>query len=762
MKILFVFFIALPLFASLLLAEDVNIKVDVSKDLGLVPEIFDSNIWIQNLGNQGGSYIISKFLKENKPSVIQLSLPILLNTKSFEDFKTSLKEYLTMPTSINFFKEVKENNILVIVGFDPCPMPKWLSSRPGDNRPASGIGFTIQSSSPPKDYKLWGKVVEYTLMYLKHELEIKNLGFYVGHEQERDWTGDEQSFFKYYQYAAMAAKKVNESINIGGIGVGSWKGKKYECDSYPSGSQKICIDEGGWANANKAPFLKNFIEYAASNHVPIDFINWHSFGETPQKFPEIAETIRTWLRDYGFDDKKVKLYPSDWTYWEGRYPADYLDTQEIAAYIPQAIYYMWKAGIQWHGHDFDVVDCGGTGGYAGGEARNKETRKGSTFIGDWSLLTWGGGIGGGIAKPMYNALKAINMATHGDESESCKLLETKFTEAENVVAFSTISGNGRKISLIVSNFFPTELEKLKKDFFYLAPMQINFLDEEIKLIKKCMEESKVDSKNKLDTFLQCKDTLLSTLKDPKKIEAIDFTTKIYLCLNNNNVQDCILKASKDLKHPETKKIANTISNILNDCKKPKQAQIHFTNIPFTGKASLSTYTIDSIHSNACILNKNTEPIKTNTSCGIGGVIDQAVWESKEKAEKEGIEATQEYLFSSGYTNNAVELLKNKIKQCKNRKTMKECLNDLIPEISTKFNYTSEKVKKDLLAAFNRYKKTYHTSYYNSIETINTWEKTSLEGSKKTEEINISDNHYTLNITMEPNSICLVVLTQKRR
>ncbi|TVM04341.1 MAG: hypothetical protein CV087_00140 [Candidatus Brocadia sp. WS118] len=753
------FFTLFTLLASLLYAEDVTITVDGSKNLGPVPEILNSSIWIQNLDNPGSAYVIDKFLNDNRPRTVQLSLPILKNTKSFADFKTSLQKYLKTPSAVSFVEKAKKYNTLVTVGFDPCQMPKWLSSRPGDNRPASFVGFTIQTCSPPRDYNLWANIVEYTLTYLKTTLGIKNLGFYIGHEQERDWLGDEKSFFKYYQYAAMAAKKVDESIKIGGIGCGHWHEKKCACDSYPPVSREICLKEGGWANPNNEPFMKNFIEYTARNNVPLDFLIWHSFGETPQKFPEIAETVRTWLRDYGFDDKKVKLYQSDWTYWEVKYPADYLDTQETAAYIPHSLYYMWKAGINWHGHDFDVIDYGG---YGGGEDRIKKTRYGATFIGDWSLFTWGGGINGGIIKPMYNAFKAISMATHGNENETYNLLETKFAEEENIVAFSTITNNREKISLLVSNFIPTEPQQLDRHLLNTILIRNSFLKKEITYIKNCTKESTGRLKDREKAFLYCKEKLLSTLEDPKKKECINFIAETYKCLNNKKEGlDSIHNESKKVKYPETQKIANTIINLLNAQTKSIQAQVNFSNIPFAGKARLTTYRIDSNHGNACTYNKRSEHTKSSAACGIGGAVDQAIQEAKDTSKKEGIKAAKGYLLSTGYSDNEIQLIEKAVKNYNRKTRIREYVNNLLLKNSAQFSFPPEKVKKDLQSAFNRYLETYRRHYYQSIDTINNWEKISLEGTKKSEKIIISDNHYTLSIPMEPNAICLIVLEQER-
>ncbi len=235
----------------ILLAADISVKVDASNDMGHVSALFSSSIWIQNLGNPGSSYIIEKFLKDNKPSVVQLSIPILQNTKDFEDFKETLKTYFSMPSSLSFINKAKEYNTLVIIGYDPCPMPEWLSSNPGNLEKVSDWGGTVQACSPPKDYKLWGEVVKYTLGYLS-SLGLNNLGFYIGHEQERDWIGDEESFFEYYAETANVVKTISNRIMVGGPGPSWITAERNNCDTYLSEDIRLtCLEDGGWAESGE-------------------------------------------------------------------------------------------------------------------------------------------------------------------------------------------------------------------------------------------------------------------------------------------------------------------------------------------------------------------------------------------------------------------------------------------------------------------------------------------------------------------------------
>ena len=165
------------------IASDIEIVVDASAKTEQFSDVLSANIWISNLDQRKTvPYIVNKFFKENEPAVIQLTMPFLRQTTNSDDFKIKLKEYFSTPIAINFIEHVKTYDPLVIVGYDPCPMPSWISSRSGDftQVTAQSNFFDVQSCSPPKDYELWAEVVKYTIEYLS-DLGIKRLGFYVGH-----------------------------------------------------------------------------------------------------------------------------------------------------------------------------------------------------------------------------------------------------------------------------------------------------------------------------------------------------------------------------------------------------------------------------------------------------------------------------------------------------------------------------------------------------------------------------------------------------
>ncbi|MEP9411388.1 MAG: hypothetical protein HRF42_08295 [Candidatus Brocadia sp.] len=718
-------------------AGNIEIKVDASKDTGRIPDILSSSVWIDHPQDKD-AYILDKFFRENRPAVIQITIP--LGGTDFSSFKEELKNYLSNAGVSAIRKKVNEYNSVLVVGFDPAPMRPWLSSRRGDHRfILKDGGYTVEQTSPPQDYTLWGEVVKYTLNYLKKDLGIKNLGFYVGHEPNRDWLGSEESFFKYYEFAAQAAKSVSESISVGGMGTWYIDGEKVDCGypDYADYVRELCKQDGGWGG--QEPMLKNFIGYIASRGIPLDFINWHSFGEPPERFIEVAATIKGWLKDAGIDEKKVKLHPCDWTYWSDSYPADYLDTQESAAYIIHSLYFMWKAGIHWHGHDFNVFD----------EAMENDTiqaRRNATFVGDWSVFTWGGKPGGGIIKPMYNALKALSIATWNGENMTRRLISTEFPEEDTVVAFSTLTDDKRKISLIASNFVPKDESRLKRYIMNKVETTINLQAEKM-LIKKWIKEGKKSGKETGEILSESRAKLASAVKDPEKTEAIDFLLKVYFCLNAKDRLNIIKESADGLLYPASKKIADKITGILNAQEGLKFARVHFKHIPFSGTARLTTYKIDSNHANACSYNKKTEPERTDTPCGIGGAVDRAVWDIKRGSTAKAVEAVRTYLQNRGYANEEINKLEMQVNKHGPAAIRKHLANK---------NLSQEK-RNDIKSIVKIYKKTMQETYYERIDYVNNRKEVSLEGSKEEEEVTIGKGEFTIDISLEPNSIYLLIL-----
>lgn len=721
-------------------SETIEIKVDAAKELGPVPDIFSSSIWIVKANNR---HNIERFFKDNRPKAIQFTFDLFLpKTMSFDDYKHKLKNDFLNPSGIPHLivQKAKEAEAELIVGFDPFTMPAWLSLRQGDHRSAftHESWWTIEQLSPPRDYQRWGEVVSFALSFLRNELGVKKLGFYVGHEPNWLWMGNEESLFRYYEAAARAAKNVSSEITVGGLGPWSVSAKKEGADfeGLTPAIGNLSEKDGGWKNPKGDPLLKSFIEYVSKNNVPLDFINWHSFTHNSHQFVKDGETVNGWLREKDLDD--VKIFISDWAYWAGwPYPDDYLDTKETAAEAISALYHMWKGGVDWHGHDFDIqVDAH--------EESRRKTRQNAEFIGDWPLFTKHG-----IIKPVYNSFKALTMATKPIDGKIPELLNTE-PSSNDIVAISTLKDDG--IYLLLSNFVPRQ-KRLNSFINKLLLEKSGFSSEEISWFKECMQEGRKIKRK--DTLLSCKDQFLARTTDKQKIELLEFLVSIYTHFQKNpSIQEILAhieESSSDFKHPQTKITASELSDTLRRISSDRSLKIDFTNLSFLPSTQATVYTIDSKHGNACGLNKNTESSSTDTLCGIDGMVDKAVQQAQADANIHAINKLEEFLLSKGYSEEKLKILREKIKTAKKRGDKRDLLDQL-----TKRGFQ----KRDILMGIKRLKIVRQKYFQEQIDKINEWKEIALEGSKKLEAVSVSKNSGTLHITMEPNSVRLIIVNKK--
>jgi hypothetical protein len=241
--------------------------------------------------------------------------------------------------------------------------------------------------------------------------------------------------------------------------------------------------------------------------------------------------------------------------------------------------------------------------------------------------------------------------------------------------------------------------------------------------------------------------LLSGITDPEKIETVEFVIKAYyILLKNKNKLGSIRDASKNLKYPSSRSIANLIIENLEAGSKSKNVVVNIANIPFSGRAHLLTYKIDSNNSNAGSFNKRTEPTKTLSSSGIGGEIDRRVREYEKEAKFKAAEAVKTYLLDKGFSNEKIVELKELLEG--NRKDLRKILENK--------NLAADE-KNILLMALQEYKKVRGNTYFNRIEAINALSGVSLEGSREEKEIEIKDGNFAVDISVDPNSVHLLIL-----
>ena len=113
--------------------------------------------------------------------------------------------------------------------------------------------------SPPKDWNKWGDLVSHFAQHLVARYgvdEVSQWYFEIWNEPNLDfWAGDpkEQTYYQLYDVAARAIKSVSQRLRVGG----------------PATAQAAWVD--------------HFIRHCAENHVPVDFVSTHVYGNDSAK-----------------------------------------------------------------------------------------------------------------------------------------------------------------------------------------------------------------------------------------------------------------------------------------------------------------------------------------------------------------------------------------------------------------------------------------------------------------------------------------------
>jgi xylan 1,4-beta-xylosidase len=125
--------------------------------------------------------------------------------------------------------------------------------------------------SPPKDYAKWDDMITQFTKHLVDRYGVQEVSqwyFEVWNEPNLDFWGGEPrqaSYWELYDHTVKAIKNVNSTLRVGG----------------PSTAQ------AGWAD--------DFIKHCADNHVPVDFVSSHVYGN--DKSEDVFGTHETIPRD---------------------------------------------------------------------------------------------------------------------------------------------------------------------------------------------------------------------------------------------------------------------------------------------------------------------------------------------------------------------------------------------------------------------------------------------------------------------------------
>lgn len=180
--------------------------------------------------------------------------------------------------------------------------------------------------TPPRDYAQWGRLIEALTQHWTQrygEAEVAKWYFEVWNEPNLDgfWAGTQAEYFKLYDYAARAVKKVSPRYRVGGPATAG------------------------------AAWVPEMIDHAAKNKVPLDFITTHTYGVSQGFLDEFGTTGTVLATDEGAISNDVEKNRKEiaasampnldlhYTEWSSSYtPSDPThDSYHQAAYILQKL-----------------------------------------------------------------------------------------------------------------------------------------------------------------------------------------------------------------------------------------------------------------------------------------------------------------------------------------------------------------------------------------------------------------------------------------
>jgi len=181
--------------------------------------------------------------------------------------------------------------------------------------------------TPPKDYDKWEKLIENLVRHFSDRYgaeEVKTWYFEVWNEPNLSpgfWTGTQEEYFKLYEYAVRAVKRVNREYRVGGPATAG------------------------------AAWEPEMIEFCVKNNVLVDFISTHAYGVNqgyldeygnagtilaPQEFAVSSDVLCSREEISGSAMPGLELH---YTEWSASYtPADPIhDSYHEASYVLQKL-----------------------------------------------------------------------------------------------------------------------------------------------------------------------------------------------------------------------------------------------------------------------------------------------------------------------------------------------------------------------------------------------------------------------------------------
>ncbi|WP_162183240.1 GH39 family glycosyl hydrolase [Candidatus Brocadia sinica] len=395
-----------------------EITVDVSQNLGQMPGIAAVGIELSQWGDDFYKFYFRKKYEddiENVGSIYRTGLNLRYHVS---DLSNDIEKYMDRLNDFNnttlSYKKQGVDLILTIYG-----MPKWLSKRCVKNKDGKYVCGPNWGATPPTDYDAWAEHVKGIVGYYKYKLGL-DLWYEIWNEPDQGylfsntdfWFGSQEEYFTLYKYSVKGALEADPHVKIGGPGASIW-------------------DKG---------VIEEFIKYAATNNLPIDFITWHmyvgwnNFWGTKAEYREMASSIKQWLKQYGYDEN-TPLIIDEWNYDASLNDLEDHTTERTSAYAIFAIFQILDTGINKQAF-FNFVDF----------------EHNPLFSGCPGIMS-----NDGIIKSVYNAFKALSILQGKQENGINNRLKADITSKDGfLAAIASQTKDSRKVRILISNYVPSK------------------------------------------------------------------------------------------------------------------------------------------------------------------------------------------------------------------------------------------------------------------------------------------------------------------
>lgn len=279
-----------------------NLVVDSAQSDGTI-----SHVWEKSIGSERLSYMLlgnindhltdagAHLRQANKMAHDELGIQYVVTHSILNDDMKIYRENAAGVAQYDFSRLDKLYDMLLADGLKPYVqldfMPRQLASDPNAMKGIFTHSTYEANNTPPKDYAKWGALISAFATHLIQRYgkkEVESWPFAVWNEPDVCfwfwpacyWKGNADQYYHLYDYAAVALRRVDPNIRIGG----------------PVALTSAFVE----------PFLRHVTSHnyaTQGSSVPLDFLDVRIYMEDPSSWTPL-------LKRYGLE--KLPVYYSEW------------------------------------------------------------------------------------------------------------------------------------------------------------------------------------------------------------------------------------------------------------------------------------------------------------------------------------------------------------------------------------------------------------------------------------------------------------------